>query len=100
MQADPQAKPSVSRNGLASRLPLKIATVSWSDLAQTLGPILILSVAAILLALHFVRPAPPHTLTIASGPKGSTFANIAGRYRKILARNGIDLEIVESGGSA
>jgi TRAP-type uncharacterized transport system substrate-binding protein len=100
MQADPQAKPSAARNGLASRLPLKIATISWSDLAQTLGPILLLSVAAILLALHFVRPAPPHTLTIASGPKGSTFANIAGRYRKILARSGIDLEIVESGGSA
>jgi TRAP-type uncharacterized transport system substrate-binding protein len=100
MQGNPQVKPATFTPGPASRLHLKLATISWWELAQTLGPILIVSVAAILLALHFVRPAPPHTLTIASGPKGSTFATVAGRYRRILARNGIDLEIVESGGSA
>lgn len=65
----------------------------------TVGPILALSLIAILLALHYVRPAPPHTLTISTGPQGSNFEAIAERYQKSLARNGIKLKIVESAGS-
>jgi TRAP-type uncharacterized transport system substrate-binding protein len=50
-------------------------------------------------ALHFVRSAPPHTLTISSGPKGSNFESIAQRYSRILARNGIKLNVLPSQGS-
>ncbi|HEY6452385.1 MAG TPA: TAXI family TRAP transporter solute-binding subunit [Steroidobacteraceae bacterium] len=81
------------------RLPPKIAAVSWSDLAQTLGPVLLISAAAILLTLHFVRPAPPKSLTMSGGPAGSTFRTVAGQYQKILARSGIKLKIVPSEGS-
>jgi TRAP-type uncharacterized transport system substrate-binding protein len=99
MGLDAPASEDRPRRKAALRLPLKITAVSWRDLAETLGPVLILSVLAILAALHFVRPAPPHTLTISSGPKGSTFETLAERYQKILARNGIELKIVESEGS-
>jgi len=99
MGPDPQASEHRPRRRVASYLPLKITAVSWRDLAETLGPILLLSAAAILLALHFVRPAPPHTLTISSGPKGSTFEAVAVQYQKILARNGIALKIINSEGS-
>jgi len=81
------------------RLPLKITSISWSDLAHTLGPILLASGLAIWLALHFVRPMPPHTLIMSGGPKGSSFETAAERYRAILAENGIDLKIVPSAGS-
>ncbi|HJS88902.1 MAG TPA: TAXI family TRAP transporter solute-binding subunit [Steroidobacteraceae bacterium] len=87
------------RHGAKLRLPLKITTISWWDLAHTLGPILLASAAAIWLALHFVRPAPPHTLIMSSGPKGSSFERVAERYRSILAENGIDLKILPSAGS-
>jgi TRAP-type uncharacterized transport system substrate-binding protein len=83
----------------AFRLSLKVTAVSWLDLAQTLGPVLILSIVAILVALHYVRPAPPSSLTLSSGPKGSTFETDAEQYKKILARNGIELRIVPSEGS-
>lgn len=66
---------------------------------QTVGPLLLVCAVLVWAALHFVRSAPPHTLTISSGPKGSTFETIAGRYSKILARNGIHLKIVPSAGS-
>ncbi|MFI4869558.1 MAG: TAXI family TRAP transporter solute-binding subunit [Steroidobacterales bacterium] len=99
MGSDPQASEHSTKRRVASYLPLKITAVSWLDLGETLGPILLLSAAAILLALHFVRPAPPHTLTISSGPKGSTFETVAVQYQKILARNGIELKIVNSEGS-
>jgi len=99
MGLDPQASENKPRRRVSSYLPLKITTVSWRDLAETLGPILLLSAAAILLALHYVRPAPPHTLTMSSGPKGSTFETVAEQYQKILKRNGIELKIVNSEGS-
>lgn len=85
--------------GAKLHLPLKITTISWWDLIHTLGPILLASAAAIWLALHFVRPAPPHTLTMSGGPKGSSFQNIAQKYRAVLARNGIELKIIPSEGS-
>jgi TRAP-type uncharacterized transport system substrate-binding protein len=49
--------------------------------------------------LHFVRPAPPKTLTIASGAPGSKFNLVAQQYRKILAHNGITLKILVTEGS-
>ena len=81
------------------RLPLRITSISWWDLTHTLGPILLASAAAIWLTLHFVRPAPPNTLTLSSGPPGSSFALLAQRYRAILARNGITLKVLPSEGS-
>ncbi len=101
MGFEPQASenPSGAKRRISSYLPLKITAVSWRDLAETLGPVLLLSAAAILAALHFVRPAPPHSLTISSGPKGSTFETVAYQYQKILARNHIDLKVVNSEGS-
>jgi len=68
-------------------------------LLQTVGPLLLLGVLAVYLALHFIRPAPPKALTIAAGPAGSRFDRAALQYRKILARNGITLKIVYTDGS-
>lgn len=47
----------------------------------------------------FVRSAPPRTLTISTGPAGSTFERNAERYRTILASNGVTLKILPSQGS-
>jgi TRAP-type uncharacterized transport system substrate-binding protein len=81
------------------RLPLKIVSVSWTDLAETLAPILLLCLAAVALTAFLVRPAPPHTLTMITGPKGSNFERIATQYQKILARSGVKLKLVQSEGS-
>jgi TRAP-type uncharacterized transport system substrate-binding protein len=99
MESNPEAAPAERRHGAKLRLPLKITRISWWDLAHTLGPILIASAAAIWLALHFVQPAPPHTLVMSGGPRGSSFETIAERYRAILARSGIDLKVIPSQGS-
>lgn len=77
----------------------KITRVSWRDLALILVPFVLLVAAAFWVTLKFVQPAPPDTLTITSGPEGSSFANIAQRYQKILARQGVKLKILPSQGS-
>jgi TRAP-type uncharacterized transport system substrate-binding protein len=80
------------------RLP-KIPRISWRDLAASLGPVLLVSAGAIALAVHYVQPAPPDTIVISTGPDGSAFRNNAEKYKKILARNGVKLEILPSEGS-
>src|SRR5579863_9971968 len=80
-------------------LQLKVSLVSWWDLLQTLVPVTLICALAIVVGLHFVRPAPPSVVTISSGPAGSTFQSVAERYQKIMARNGIKLLIVTSEGS-
>jgi TRAP-type uncharacterized transport system substrate-binding protein len=81
------------------RIPRRIQRISWRDLAASLGPVLLVSVVAIWIAVHFVRPAPPDTIIITSGPEGSIDRTTAERYRKILVRNGVKLEILPSEGS-
>ena len=73
--------------------------ISWRDLAVTFGPILLVSIAAIWIAVRLIQPAPPSTLTMSAGPRGSTFWNAAQGYRTILARNRITLNVLESEGS-
>nr|WP_206675587.1 TAXI family TRAP transporter solute-binding subunit [Solimonas terrae] len=77
-----------------------VSLVSWRDALATITPIVLLSAAAIFFTLRFVRPAPPLHLTMAGGPAGSNFEKVAARYHEILARSGIDLQIVPSHGSA
>lgn len=80
-------------------LQLRVMRISWWDLMQTLGPIVLLGTLGVLLALHFGGPAPPHSISIASGPKGSNFASMAARYGQVLKRNGITLHVIETEGS-
>ena len=83
----------------APRILLRITQISWRDLFATAAPVVLVSAIAIAIAYHFVRPAPPSVITISSGPVGSTFRTFAERYQPFLARNGVRLEIIPSGGS-
>ena len=54
----------------------------------------ILCIAGIVsLTLTYVFPAPPSTITIASGFKGGNYEILAGLYKKVLARNHVNLEM-------
>ncbi len=51
------------------------------------------------LLFHFVRPAPPRSVTIVTGAEGGAYALFAGRYAELLAREGIELVQRPSSGS-
>jgi len=53
----------------------------------------------ITLVIWLVDPAPPHTIVMSAGPHDSSFLQAANEYKKILARNGITLKVLESDGS-
>jgi TRAP-type uncharacterized transport system substrate-binding protein len=84
---------------LKNLLPSRHGNVSWWAFAQTVVPLVLVCVGLVWALLHFVHSAPPHTLTITSGPKGSNFESIAQRYARILARSGIRLNVLPSQGS-
>jgi TRAP transporter TAXI family solute receptor len=85
---------------IASFRPLsRLTGISLRDLAVSVGPLMLLTVIAIVAAYWLIRPAPPTTITIASGPKGSTFQITAEKYQKILARKGVALKILPTEGS-
>ena len=79
--------------------PLRISQISWRDAALTYGPFVLLLIVVVWLGLHFAKPAPPRTIVMTSGAQGSMFETYAGRYAKILARQGVKLKILPSQGS-
>lgn len=90
---------TVSKGKFSRFIPSKTGNISRWAFIQTFGPLVLVCVAIVWAALHFVSSAPPHKLTMSSGPKGSTFDSVAQRYSKILARNGIKLIVIPSQGS-
>ena len=99
MESIPVAEKNGKGRFSRQRVQMQIERISWRDLAASLGPVLLISAVAIWAAIHFVRPAPPDTITITSGPDGSIFRATADKYARILARNGIKLKILPSEGS-
>ena len=80
------------------RLPANFVLVSWRDLAVIVLPVVLLIVLVVWVAFKFVRPAPLNTIFIASGPEGSTFRTTADKYRKIIERNGVKVQILPTQG--
>ncbi len=81
------------------RVLARFSVISFRDLAVSAGPLLLITAIVIVAAYLYVRPAPPDTITIISGPPGSVFQRTAEKYRKILARNGVKLRILPSEGA-
>jgi len=70
------------------------------DLLLIMLPVLIVIAGATWFALRFAHPAPPETLVLSAAASGSPYYRYAERYRAIFERNGVKLEIRESGGSS
>jgi TRAP-type uncharacterized transport system substrate-binding protein len=63
--------------------------------------ILALSLLSLALAAWFLawlHPLPPRTLTLASGPEGSSYAVFAKRYKRLLEQEGIELKVIVTAG--
>lgn len=62
-------------------------------------PIAVLLTVGFWLASRYVNPAPPRHVRLASGAPQGAYAESARRYRDLLARDGITLEVVGTSGS-
>jgi uncharacterized protein len=62
-------------------------------------PLVAVLFGVVWVALRFVDPAPPRTFVISTASSGSPYWRYAERYKATFARNGVALEVRESGGS-
>jgi len=75
------------------RLPLPRKTLLWIAAGAAL-----LLAAAISLVV-FLNPMPPHSLTLATGPEGSSYATFGKRYKDMMAKQGVRVHLrVTTGG--
>jgi TRAP-type uncharacterized transport system substrate-binding protein len=77
----------------------KLSQWSWRDLLVVGLPLLLTIGGAFYVASKFIKPAPPSTMTLVSGSESGAYQLFAARYRDILARYDITLEVVPSAGS-
>jgi TRAP transporter TAXI family solute receptor len=78
---------------------IKLSQISIRDLLLIGAPALLLVAAAFWVAFLFVKPAPPDVVVMSTGAEGGAYEGFAKRYRDILARDGIRLELRPSSGS-
>lgn len=70
-------------------------------LSRSVAIAAVIFIIVVVLAAVFwsIRSSPPHTLTITSGPPGSSYQRYAERYQQILGSNGVTVKILPSEGS-
>lgn len=77
----------------------KLMALFGRGVVLTAGLVLLIGLAISLAMFGFFDAAAPSTLTITSGPEGSSFRRNAEQYRKILEKQGVTLKILPSEGS-
>ncbi|MBX3668451.1 MAG: ABC transporter substrate-binding protein [Rhodocyclaceae bacterium] len=76
-----------------------LRTLSWRDLLAVAVPAVLVVAAGFWAASHFVRPAPPKQIRMATAGPGSYYQMYATRYKLFLERYGVELVVVPSAGS-
>ena len=69
------------------------------DMAAIIAAAVLLVAASFWLASRYIRPAPPDAFVMATGPAGGAYHLFAERYRQILERDGVRIELHPSQGS-
>lgn len=72
---------------------------SVKDFLKVYWPFIGLTLLGIVLALRFIEPGPPRTVTLASGSPGGAYAAFAERYANLLAEHKVQVEVITTEGS-
>jgi hypothetical protein len=88
-----------SRETGFTRLQSLFAELFGLSRAVSLSVILVFSAGVLSALFWFIYTAPPSTIVMTTGPEDSVNQVNAERYAKILARNGVKLELLTSEGS-
>jgi TRAP-type uncharacterized transport system substrate-binding protein len=77
----------------------RLTSASARDFLVVGLPTLLVVAAAIGVGVKARRFAPPGTIRLASGPAGSGYRSQAEKYRTVLARYGVKVELIPSKGA-
>lgn len=79
---------------------IRYTLLSIRELLISAGPFALLAAGLIVLAYLWLKPTPPKTVTLATGPAQSAYDEFGKRYQKALAANGIQVVLLPSEGSS
>jgi TRAP transporter TAXI family solute receptor len=77
---------------------LRLAVLSVRDMLASAGPVIVLALSLLAATYWWLDPQPPHTVTLATGPAGSAYAEFGQRYAQSLARDGIRVQLLTTNG--
>jgi TRAP-type uncharacterized transport system substrate-binding protein len=84
-------------------MPIKpgftLRTATTRDFLTATIPLALVVIAAVVLAVKLMRPAPPSSIRLISGLPGSNFHLNAQRYKKHIEAHGVKVDIITSQGS-
>src|SRR3990167_9586002 len=63
------------------------------------GPVIAIAAAGFIVALFLMDPAPPKIVRFAAGAPGGAYHEYAERYQRLLAEQGVTVELVDTAGS-
>jgi len=63
------------------------------------GPVIAVAILGFVIALFLMDPAPPKTIRFGAGAPGGAYHAYAQRYQRLLAEQGVDVELVDTAGS-
>ncbi len=107
MSTQPESRPAaprrirkfLHRSEGASRFGFTIDRAALRETATVVLPGLLIILAAFWIASRYIRPAPPDSFVMSTGASGGAYHLFAERYREILARDGVTIELKPSAGS-
>ncbi len=70
-----------------------------SGMWRIYGPVIAIALAGFLAALFLMDPAPPQKIRFGAGAPGGAYHAYAERYRRLLAEQGVEVELVDTAGS-
>jgi len=70
------------------------------DQARVFVPVILLALASFFVAYQFVDPAPPKSITLATGSESGAYYQFGQSYRERFAKEGVELVILKTAGSA
>lgn len=100
----PAAHPDPMRGSTGDRptawkAPSRLRSTTARDLAFVVVPVLLLVLAAVWLVRKSIELAPPNHIRISSGPEGSSYRRYAERYKAIIERYGVKVDVLPSSGA-
>ena len=81
------------------RRTLTLIVLSIRDMLVSAGPVALIAAGVLVAAYWWLDPQPPKTVTLATGPAGSAYAEFGQRYAAALARSGITVQQSPTEGS-
>jgi len=69
------------------------------DFLKIYGPLILIALVGILVALRYVDPAPPRTITFATGSPDGAYAAYGERYANLLTEHGVEVRLLNTAGS-